>query len=56
MTAVRVLHVEDEPDIREVVEISLSLDPDFVTRSCVSGHEALAVAETGRPTSSSWTP
>jgi CheY-like chemotaxis protein len=44
MTALRVLHVDDEPDIREVVEISLGLDPDFVTRSCASGAEALAVA------------
>jgi CheY-like chemotaxis protein len=43
MTALRVLHVDDEPDIREVVEISLGLDPDFVTRSCGSGQEALTV-------------
>jgi len=42
MNAVRVLHVEDEPDIREVVEISLGLDPDFEIRSCSSGEEALA--------------
>jgi CheY-like chemotaxis protein len=40
----RILHVEDEPDIREVVELSLGLDPDFQTRSCSSGHEALVVA------------
>ncbi len=44
MTELRVLHVDDEPDIREVVEISLGLDPDLVTRSCASGGEALAVA------------
>ena len=44
MTALRVLHVDDEPDIREVVEISLGLDPDFETRSCGSGREALAVS------------
>jgi CheY-like chemotaxis protein len=44
MTALRVLHVDDEPDIREVVELSLGLDPDFVTRTCASGREALAVA------------
>jgi CheY-like chemotaxis protein len=44
MTALRVLHVDDEPDIREVVEISLGLDPDFTMRSCASGDEALAVA------------
>jgi DNA-binding response OmpR family regulator len=44
MTALRILHVEDEPDIREVVEVSLGLDPEFVTRSCGSGREALALA------------
>jgi CheY-like chemotaxis protein len=44
MTSLRVLHVEDEPDIREVVEISLGLDPDLVTRSCGSGQEALAIS------------
>lgn len=43
MTALRVLHVDDEPDIREVVEMSLSLDPELVTRSCGSGQEALSV-------------
>jgi two-component system OmpR family response regulator len=40
----RILHVDDEPDIREVVEISLSLDPDFAVRSCKSGEEALSEA------------
>jgi len=49
MTALRVLHVDDEPDIREVVEFSLGLDPDLVIRSCASGEEALAVSE-------AWTP
>jgi CheY-like chemotaxis protein len=44
MSSVRVLHVDDEPDIRKVVEVSLGLDPDFETRSCGSGHEALTVA------------
>src|ERR1700722_13797581 len=44
MPAFRVLHVDDDPDIREVVEGSLALDPDLVTRSCASGGEALAVA------------
>lgn len=43
MTALRILHVDDESDIREVVEISLSLDPDLEMRSCSSGSEALAV-------------
>jgi CheY-like chemotaxis protein len=42
MTTIRVLHVDDEPDIREVVELSLGLDSDFVVKSCGSGKEALA--------------
>lgn len=49
MTALRVLHVDDEPDIREVVEISLSLDPDLVTQSCDSGQEALTIAADWSP-------
>ena len=49
MIDVRVLHVEDEPDIREIVKLSLDLDPDFVTRSCGSGSEALAVVEDFSP-------
>jgi two-component system OmpR family response regulator len=49
MSAVRVLHVDDEPDIREVVEISLGLDPDFTVRSCPSGRDALATAADWSP-------
>jgi CheY-like chemotaxis protein len=49
MTALRVLHVDDEPDIREVVEFSLGLDPDLVMRSCASGAEVLSVAEIWSP-------
>jgi CheY-like chemotaxis protein len=44
MKPVRLLHVDDEPDIREVVEISLALDPIFEMRSCESGRDALSVA------------
>ncbi len=44
MTAIRVLHVDDEPDIREVVDLSLSLDPDFEVRACASGPDALVMA------------
>jgi CheY-like chemotaxis protein len=47
--AIRILHVDDEPDIREVVKLSLGLEPDFVTRTCGSGKEALAVAAEWRP-------
>jgi CheY-like chemotaxis protein len=47
--ALRVLHVDDEPDIREVVEISLGLDPELWTLSCASGQEALGVAADWAP-------
>jgi CheY-like chemotaxis protein/HPt (histidine-containing phosphotransfer) domain-containing protein len=46
---IRVLHVDDDPDIREVVKISLDLDRAFLTRSCSSGREALEVAEQWPP-------
>jgi CheY-like chemotaxis protein len=49
MTIFRILHIDDEPDIREVVEVSLGLDPDFVTRSCGSGEEALVAAVDWQP-------
>jgi two-component system OmpR family response regulator len=49
MNSLRILHVDDEPDIREVVELSLGLDPDFAVRSCGSGREALAVAAEWQP-------
>jgi CheY-like chemotaxis protein len=46
---VRVLHVDDEPDIREVVEISLGLDPAFAVRSCASGGDAIAATADWSP-------
>jgi CheY-like chemotaxis protein len=49
MTTIRILHVDDEPDIREVVELSLGLDPDFTVQSCGSGKEALAAAAEWQP-------
>jgi two-component system OmpR family response regulator len=49
MTTVRILHVDDEPDIREVVELSLGLDPDFSLLSCGSGKDALTVAAQWQP-------
>jgi CheY-like chemotaxis protein len=49
MTAFRIVHVDDEPEVREAVEISLGLDPDLLTRSCASGLEALAVASDWKP-------
>jgi len=35
------MHVDDEPDIREVAAISLQLDPDIDLVSAPSGQEAL---------------
>src|ERR1700682_3100915 len=49
MTTLRILHVDDEPDIREVVEISLGLDPDLATRVCGSGEEARVAAIDWQP-------
>jgi two-component system OmpR family response regulator len=40
----RVLHVDDDALMRDVVEISLGLDPTFTLMSCASGAEALAMA------------
>lgn len=45
----RILYVDDEPDIREVAEMSLSLDPGFTVRTVGSGEEALAVAAEWNP-------
>lgn len=44
MTSLRVLHVDDEPDIREVVEMSLALDPELTIKSCASGEDALSAS------------
>jgi CheY-like chemotaxis protein len=49
MTSLRILHVDDEPDIREVVALSLGLDPAFSVRSCASGEEALIAAADWSP-------
>ncbi len=49
MHPLRVLYVDDEADIREIVEISLSLDPAFAIHSCSSGEDAIA-ALAARPT------
>lgn len=38
-----VLHVDDEPDIREVAAFALEMDPELSVRSVASGQEALEV-------------
>lgn len=45
----RILYVDDEPDIREIAELSLSLDPDFEVRTAASGAEALATIAQWHP-------
>ena len=47
--SVRILHVDDDADVREVVELSLGEESDFLTRSCGSGKEALTVAAHWKP-------
>ena len=49
MSAVRVLHVDDEPDIREIVGLSLRLDADFEVRHCACGADAVAIAAEWSP-------
>jgi len=49
MAGLRVLYVDDEPDIREVVELALGLDPSIRVRSCACGKDALAIAAEWRP-------
>ena len=49
MNPTRILHVDDEPDIREIVDVSLSLNPDFQVRACASGTDALAAAAEWSP-------
>ena len=49
MTDIRVLLVDDEPDIRDVVDVSLGLDPDFNIRACASGADALVTAAEWSP-------
>lgn len=44
-----VLYVDDEPDIREVVELSLALAADLQVQSCGSGEQALKVMPLLRP-------
>lgn len=49
MTSLRILHVDDDSDIRAVVELSLNLDPDFSVMSCANGNDALAIAAKWAP-------
>lgn len=45
----RILYVDDDPDIREIVEMALGLDPDLEVRTCGSGTEGAELAATWLP-------
>jgi CheY-like chemotaxis protein len=49
MINLHVMVVDDEPDIREIIAVSLKRDPLFVLRGCATGGEALATAIEWRP-------
>jgi len=49
MTSFRILYVDDDRDIRRLVEMSLGSDAAFVVRSCSCGEEALAAAANWSP-------
>src|SRR5215471_17718306 len=43
MASIGALLIDDDPDARNLIEVSLSRDPAFSIHSCASGREALAV-------------
>lgn len=47
MSPLRLLHVDDEADIREVAAFSLELDPDIAVTSAASGLAALDALRSG---------
>ena len=38
---IRILHVDDDEDIRTITELAISLDSDFELEQCASGVEAI---------------
>jgi len=49
MLHLRILFADDEPDIREIIDLSLSLDPLFELRNCPSGKDVPENAIAWRP-------
>lgn len=47
MTSLQVLQVEDQDDIRDIVKISLSVDPGIALETAASGMEALDLLSGG---------
>lgn len=44
-----ILHVDDEPDIREIVRVALEILAGFDVTQCGSGYEAIEKAADARP-------
>jgi CheY-like chemotaxis protein len=47
--SLRILHIDDDPDIRDIVEFSLAQDPALAVTSCANGRDALAIAAEWAP-------
>jgi two-component system OmpR family response regulator len=45
----RILHVDDDPLMRDVVELALNFESEFVVMSCENGEEALAAVPGWEP-------
>ena len=45
----RILYVDDEPDIRQIAKMALELESGFEVEACASGEEALARLAQARP-------
>lgn len=46
---IRVLHVEDDADIRDITQMALSIEGDYDLLQCSSGEDALAKVEHFQP-------
>ncbi|MEP6389240.1 MAG: response regulator, partial [Halioglobus sp.] len=46
---IKVIHVEDDDDIRELVELSLKISDEFEVLSCASGIEAMSAVGAFKP-------
>ena len=50
MSSFRVLQIDDEPDILDIVAAALGLDPEFDVRGCSSGARGSLPPRNGGPT------
>lgn len=48
-TVIKILHVEDDADIREIADLALALSGEFEVVQCESGQAALEIAGTIHP-------